>query len=612
MKFSRNQVTHMFADGLLAMLAWFLATYLRFDCQIPAEIMATLPILMALAAGLAIIAGMVCRTYIGLWAYMGFSEMFRQLAATGLMGTVFLIIKAFGRIFISGSITVIACGIYMLLSLMLRGLPRLRRWLLVRKEQTQGNIRPVVVVGAGNASALVIHRLKEEPLEGLYPVAVVDDSPHKIGRQLIGVPVAGRIDEVAEVCKKFRAEQIVISIPTATEEQMDRIYSCCAEAKVPIRIVSNISDVRKFTEGEHRALKEVSIEDLLFRDSVQPDMAPVYAFLKGKRVMVTGGAGSIGSEICRQVLAHGCEHLVIFDIHENGLFALNEELKAEVDPSRYSLCIGSVRDLERLQDVMKSHQPDIVLHAAAHKHVPLMEINPGEAIKNNIFGTRNVITSAAENGVKRFILISTDKAVNPTNIMGATKRVAELLVQSMNGMGGCEMAAVRFGNVLGSNGSVIPIFQKQIAAGGPVTVTDKEIKRFFMTIPEAVSLVLSAGTLAKGGEIFVLDMGKPIRIYDLACSLIKLSGLHPERDIPIKIVGLRSGEKMFEEIALDEESVDCTSYKKIFVLRQTASKPSLCWETFEQEMEDAISTQGAKRAVQLTFSMIGEMPLPPP
>ena len=431
-----------------------------------------------------------------------------------------------------------------------------------------GKSLPAVVVGAGNAGSVVIRRLQDSPMEGFYPVALVDDDPNKIGRRISGIPVAGPIENIAKVCEKYGAQQIVIAIPTATEEQLNHIHHLCAKTKLPVKLFQNVNDIEEYFRGNRKALRDISIEDLLFRDTVKPNMTPVYEFLKGKCVLVTGGVGSIGSEICRQVLKHGCSHLVIFDIHENGLFAINEELKEQYLADRYSLCVGSVRDQKRLAELMEQFHPDMVFHAAAHKHVPMMELNPMEAIKNNVFGTKCVLDACVAYGVKRFILISTDKAVNPTNIMGATKRMAELLVQSMNGQGGCEMAAVRFGNVLGSNGSVVPTFRKQIEAGGPVTVTDKEMRRYFMTIPEAVSLVLSAGTLAKGGEIFVLDMGKPIKIYDLACSMIRLAGYEPEKDIPIKIIGLRPGEKLSEELALDEESVDKSSHNQIFVLRK--------------------------------------------
>ena len=567
MKLLHQKWFYVIADGLLAILTVYTAAILRFAGFHHEQYWMYMPSVAVVAAGTLILGGVLCGTYSSLWSYMGFDETFRQLGAACVSALVLFIIKLIGAVPISGSMVVIYCVLVFLFTTTVRGLSRFRRWCDARWEIHTGKSLPAVVVGAGNAGSVVIRRLQDSPMEGFYPVALVDDDPMKLGRRISGIPVAGPVDQIAKVCDKYGARQIVIAIPTATEEQLNYIHNLCATTKLPVKLFQNVNDIDEYFRGNRKALRDISIEDLLFRDTVRPNMTPVYEFLKGKCVMVTGGVGSIGSEICRQVLGHGCSHLVIFDIHENGLFAINEELKEKYPPERYSLCVGSVRDQERLAELMERFQPDIVFHAAAHKHVPMMELNPLEAIKNNIFGTKYVLDACATYGVKRFILISTDKAVNPTNIMGATKRMAELLVQSMNGQGGCEMAAVRFGNVLGSNGSVVPTFRKQIEAGGPVTVTDKEMRRYFMTIPEAVSLVLSAGTLAKGGEIFVLDMGKPIKIYDLACSMIRLAGYEPEKDIPIKIIGLRPGEKLFEEIALDGESVDATSHQQIFVMR---------------------------------------------
>ena len=595
---------YMIADGLVAVVAYCCATVLRFAGPIPEFYQQGIPVTVVVAAGTLIVGGLLCGTYNSIWTYMGFDEMFRQAGATAVSGLVLFLVKAFGAVDVSGSIIVIYCCLAFLFATAIRGLSRFHRWWDAKLQIRRGASQPAVIVGAGNAASVVIRRFQDGPLEGLYPVAVVDDAPEKIGRTVSGVRVAAPISQVDKVCEKYGAKQIVIAIPTATEEQLNRIYQDCAKAKLPIRLFQSQVDIENYFRGDRRALKDVSIEDLLFRDSVKPDMTAVFALLKGKCVMVTGGAGSIGSEICRQVLAHGCGHLVIFDIHENGLFALNEELKETYPADLYSLCVGSVRDMERLDEVMRQYRPEIVLHAAAHKHVPMMELNPMEAIKNNVFGTKNVLDCCAADGVQRFLLISTDKAVNPTNIMGATKRMAELLVQSMNGKGGCEMAAVRFGNVLGSNGSVVPTFRKQIEAGGPVTVTDKEMRRYFMTIPEAVSLVLTAGTLAKGGEIFVLDMGKPIKIYDLACNMIRLAGFEPEVDIPIEIIGLRPGEKMFEEIALDSESVDKTSREKIFVLRSSPDAGSLDWASLAAELLELEHTGQQRQATRVVFRTI--------
>lgn len=600
MKLLHQKWVYVVADGVLAILAVYVAAILRFAGIVAEEYWVNLPSIAVIAAGTMIVGGLLCGTYNSLWNYMGFDEMFRQLGAACLSALVLLMIKLFGAVLISGSMVVIYCVLVFLFCTAARGASRFRRWCDVRSEIRSGRSLPVVIVGAGSAGSVVIRRMLENPMEGFYPVAMVDDDPEKIGRRICGIPVADSIDGICRVCGKYAAQQIVIAIPSATAEQFNRIHTLCSASRLPVKLFQNAQDIEEYFRGNRKALRSISIEDLLFRDSVRPDMTPVYEFLTGKCVLVTGGVGSIGSEICRQVLEHGCGHLVIFDTYENGLFSLNEELKQQYPARKYSLCVGSVRDQDRLKEIMEQYHPDIVFHAAAHKHVPMMELNPMEAIKNNIFGTQYVLDACVSYGVKRFILISTDKAVNPTNIMGATKRIAELMVQSMNGRGGCEMAAVRFGNVLDSNGSVVPTFRRQIEAGGPVTVTDKRMRRYFMTIPEAVSLVLSAGTLAHGGEIFALDMGKPIKIYDLACSMIRLAGLEPEKDIPIKIIGLRPGEKLFEEIALNNENVDTTSYSQIFVMRgKLPTRDEI--ERLLSSLRHAVASDETQKAKDLVF-----------
>jgi FlaA1/EpsC-like NDP-sugar epimerase len=436
--------------------------------------------------------------------------------------------------------------------------------------------------------------------DSFNPVAVIDNDEKKIGLKVCGVKVVGNIDSIVQTCKTYGAEEIIVALPNATKDELYDIYRKCIQTNLPIKSSRSFVDVKDYLKNDDAALKNVTIEDLLFRDVIENDMTPVKEFISGRVVMVTGGAGSIGSELCRQALTFGCEKLIIYDFNENGLYEINEELQ-ENFKGRYELCLGSVRDAARLQEIIKTYNPYVVFHAAAHKHVPMMEINPFEAIKNNVSGTLNVINTCIENRVKKFILISTDKAVNPANIMGASKRIAELIVKSMNNRG-TELAAVRFGNVLGSNGSVIPKFKKQIAAGGPVTLTHKDMIRYFMTIPEAVSLVLTAGTFAKGGEIFVLDMGHPIKIYDLAADLIRLSGYEPEVDIPIEVTGLRPGEKLYEELFLTSETVDHTSHEKIFILKSGVA------DNFSDYLENIINIASEQKDEKLlrkaVFSLV--------
>lgn len=558
--------TYALLDLFFCMISVYLAVYIKYDGLIPPTYVGYLAASFLVGCLSVLLFSLIFGSYSGIWKFASITDAVRQMCVTLCCGGVFLLVKALALYPFSGSITIIFCGLYFLFSVGIRVVPRMLGWAEAALNRHKGDMKKVVIIGAGAAGAIVAKRFRDNVFDGCNPVAFLDDDPKKRGLRIAGVPVVGASSELVRVMKLTGADEVIIAIPSIDTEHLQRIHAFCAEAKCPVKLFRSVVEADSILSGGQPLIQDVSIEDLLFRETVHADMRPVYEFLVGKTVLVTGGAGSIGSELCRQVLAHGCASLIIFDIHENGLFELNEELKSRFEVGRYVLCVGSVRDSERLASVFLQYQPDVVIHAAAHKHVPMMELNPGEAVKNNIVGTRNVINCCIEYQVKRFVLISTDKAVNPTNVMGATKRAAELLVQSMNGRGGCEMAAVRFGNVLGSNGSVIPLFKKQIAAGGPVTVTHPDMMRYFMTIPEAVSLVLSAGVLAVGGELFVLDMGHPVKIYDLAKSLITLSGHVPDKDIPIKITGLRPGEKMFEEIALSSESVDATCHEKIFII----------------------------------------------
>lgn len=447
----------------------------------------------------------------------------------------------------------------------------------IEKERTER--KNLLIIGAGEAANEIIKTVKNT-MKGYYNiVGLIDDNPNKMNYAISGIKILGNRDDIAEICKQYKVDVIFFSISNIDNKNKKEILNICQETGVKIRVLPSVADIIK-NKSLLQNLRDVEIEDLLGREPITLANENIGELIKGKSILVTGGGGSIGSELCRQIAKFNPSRLIIFDIYENNLYNIEMELKQNHYDEKFEIVaiVGSVRDKKRLEQVFKKYNPYLVFHAAAHKHVPLMEVSPLEAIKNNVFGTYNVANYADKYSVKRFILISTDKAVNPTNIMGATKRMCEMIIQAFNQKSKTEFAAVRFGNVLGSNGSVLPLFKKQISAGGPVTVTHKEITRFFMTIPEAVSLVLQAMSYAKGGEIFVLDMGEPVKIYDLAVSLIKLSGLEPNVDITIEITGLRPGEKLYEELLMSEEGLQTTAHNKIFI-----GKPSDI--TYEQMLK---------------------------
>ena len=424
---------------------------------------------------------------------------------------------------------------------------------------------PTMVIGAGDTACSLIKDMNNSSVVLNHVVCVIDADLRKIGNSILGVPIVGNDDKILWAVEKYAVKEIFIAIPHLTAKRKKEIIEICKNSGCKIKILPSVAQLVN-EEVTVSKFREVEIEDLLGREPVKTNLDEVMGYISNSVVLVTGGGGSIGSELCRQIAFHRPEKLIIFDIYENTTYDLQMELRHDFPELNLIVLIGSVRNTHRVDMVFKQYHPDIVFHAAAHKHVPLMEESPNEAVKNNVFGTLNVARAAGENGTSRMVLISTDKAVNPTNIMGATKRICEMIIQGMgHRYPGTNYVAVRFGNVLGSNGSVIPLFKKQIEEGGPVTVTDKNIIRYFMTIPEAVSLVLQAGAYAKGGEIFVLDMGEPVKIDDMARNLIRLSGFEPDVDIPIVYTGLRPGEKMYEECLRKEEGLQKTANDLIFI-----------------------------------------------
>lgn len=427
----------------------------------------------------------------------------------------------------------------------------------------KSNRNNTMIIGAGAAANILLHEIKTSPALEYYPVCILDDSPEKRRSTVYGVKVVGNCDKLEEIAEKYDIKTIIFAIPSATPERKGEILRRCSKTGCVVKTLPSIGQMidKKFGLSN---IRSINIEDLLGRPPIKIKLDSIMDYVSGKTVLVTGG-GSIGSELCRQIAEHSPHKLIIFDIYENNAYAIQNELQRTHPEVDVKVLIGSVRDSKRLDAVFSRYHPNIVYHAAAHKHVPLMEDNPNEAVKNNVFGTLKTVRTADKFGVERFVLISTDKAVNPTNVMGATKRICEMIVQTYNKHSETEFVAVRFGNVLGSNGSVIPLFKDQIANGGPVTVTHKDIIRYFMTIPEAVSLVLQAGASARGGEIFVLDMGEPVKIVDLAENIIRLSGYTPYKDIDIKFTGLRPGEKLYEELLMDEEGLEATENNLIHI-----------------------------------------------
>lgn len=503
------------------------------------------------------------RLYHSLWAFAGTAEVQNILAACFLSAVLdFVGMKILDY--------PIPRSYYFMYALVLTAMTTLSRFSyrilrgMHHKAQNRKNGTRVMIIGAGDAGNTVIKEIINSNYSTMTIKCIIDDNESKWGRFIQGIKIVGGRDKIVEYAALYGIDEIIIAIPSANRATMKALVEICKETSCKLRTLPGIYQL---VNGEVNVskLRDVDVEDLLGRDPIKVDLESILNYVKDKTVMVTGGGGSIGSELCRQIAGHRPRRLIIVDIYENNAYEIQQELKYKYPRLDLVVLIASVRNTNRMNSIMQEYRPDIIYHAAAHKHVPLMEVSPNEAIKNNVFGTWKTAQAAVQNGVRKFVLISTDKAVNPTNIMGASKRICEMIIQTYNRHYETEFVAVRFGNVLGSNGSVIPLFKKQIAAGGPVTVTHPDIIRYFMTIPEAVSLVLQAGVYAKGGEIFVLDMGEPVKILDLAKNLIRLSGYKLDEDIRIEFTGLRPGEKLYEELLMSEEGLTDTENKLIHI-----------------------------------------------
>ena len=573
--FRRRYIEKLFlivlADAFTIAVSYFMALWIRFDFSIaktPIQEIDRVIAFIPFAIGITFVVYYFFRLYHSIWRFASISEVAHIILAYAVLAVLLPAFEMLSPFKIPRSVLLMAYIISLFFCVMIRFGYRLVRYIVNddRFVQEDVGVDNVLLVGAGQAAREI---LKEQQLSNKREFVVktiVDDSPLKQGRYLEGHKVEGTRNDIPELVKKYDIDRIIFSIPTAKPKEKADILNICKETGCKVQTVPGISQL---VSGEVTIAKirDVEINDLLGRDEIHINLDEIFAAIKGKVIMVTGGGGSIGSELCRQIAAAKPKQLIIFDIYENNAYAIEQELKRKYPSLDLVALIGSVRNEARIESVIKEYHPDVIYHAAAHKHVPLMEKSPNEAIKNNVMGTYKTAKAAAENGVKRFLLISTDKAVNPTSLMGASKRICEMIIQMMSRKHPeTVFMAVRFGNVLGSNGSVIPLFKKQIAEGGPVTVTDENIIRYFMTIPEAVSLVLEASHYAKGGEIFVLDMGKPVRILDLAKNMIKLSGFTPdENGIPIKITGLRPGEKLYEELLMGEEGMQKTKNELIYI-----------------------------------------------
>lgn len=571
MKKIARQVALVLLDSIMIQISIFLCFMLRFDGQLDLPVAAIyIDNYIQWSLAITLVKLMVFaffQLYNSLWRYASMEELIQVFLASVFGTTAFFTLLYFVHLPMPRSV-VIMSGI---LDMLFLGTVRFAyRAFRTVKDYGFNNFtkrmhnQRILIIGAGEAGVAIAKEIKGQDLNRSAIIGFIDDDSTKMGRLINGVPVLGDRYDIIRTVNAHRVDEIIIALPSGDKRIMNEIISICTQTKCKLKILPSLSDLIN-GQVTINAIRNVEIDDLLGRDEVNLSEHSYMKVIAGKTVLVTGAGGSIGSELVRQILRHKPKLIVLLDIFENNLYHLQQTLIREFVNPPIDVQIGSVRDLSRIDEIMQRFHPQLVFHAAAHKHVPLMEASPKEAIKNNIFGTFNVITCAQKYKVERFVQISTDKAVNPTNVMGATKRACEMLVQAMNDLSSTELIAVRFGNVLGSEGSVIPLFKKQIADGGPVTVTHRDIIRYFMTIPEATRLVIQAGSIGKGGEVFVLDMGEPVRIYDLAEKMIKLSGFEPHQDIEIKLTGLRPGEKLYEELLIDDQHTISTELDKIFI-----------------------------------------------
>jgi FlaA1/EpsC-like NDP-sugar epimerase len=582
--FYKNFLLICAADALLVAFSWYFANLLRFNFEIPPDSLAPIAHLIPIILGTKMVVFFMFDLYKGMWRYTSIDDLLNIIKASGISTLLVVTVVAFthglggfarAAFVIDWVLTVFMIGGYRLgirLYFWLGPKDRLSSIRLLSpfklKKGERSDSRKLLILGAGDCGEKIYREIQNNARLRYEVVGFLDDDFTKVGKLLHGVPILGTTSELKSVSERIGAEETLIAIPSATSAQMRALLALCEESGLPSKTVPGMGEL---IDGKVsiKAIRDVDYRDLLGREVIRLDEDRISKYLEKASVLVTGAGGSIGSELCRQICRFDPSCLILYDRAESALYEIDLELRTDYPEVEVVPILGDIRDRRQLSIALSSYQPQVVFHAAAYKHVPMMELHPWKAVRNNILGTRHVMEISKEHGVERFVLVSTDKAVRPTNVMGASKRVAELLVQNQNGCGSdkTKFITVRFGNVVGSAGSVVPLFKKQIERGGPVTVTHPEVARYFMTIPEACQLILQAGAMGEGGEIFLLDMGTPVKIVDMARDLIRLSGFEPEEDIKIKFVGLRPGEKLFEELITSGEGIVPTSHEKIMVLR---------------------------------------------
>lgn len=606
----KNKMARMFilifVDMLAIQSSSFMGLFMRFDMnidEIPAVYIEKIIKYMPLYIIATLLIFLLFRMYSTMWSVAGIKDVYHIVLACGLASLVQVAGMMLMQLHMPRSYAFICFFSLTALETLIRLSYRIIKT-LKRDEKGVFSSR-IMIIGAGTSGATILKEITTSRYMHGKVVCFIDDDINKMGKYLNGVLIAGNRDKIIELAERYKVDEIFIAMPSASAKDIKHILEICKETECRLKILPGIYQLLN-GEVSIEKLRDVQIEDLLGREPIKVNLDEILGYVSNKVIMVTGGGGSIGSELCRQIAGHNPGQLIIFDIYENSVYDLQQELKENFPELNFIVLIGSVRNTHRVESIMAKYKPNIIYHAAAHKHVPLMEDSPNEAIKNNVFGTYKTALAADKYGVERFVMISTDKAVNPTNIMGASKRMCEMVVQMMSRRSKTEFVAVRFGNVLGSNGSVIPLFKKQIQQGGPVTVTHPDIIRYFMTIPEAVSLVLQAGAYAKGGEIFVLDMGEPVKILDLAKNLIRLSGYVPDDDIAIAFTGLRPGEKLYEELLMEEEGLQETANRLIHIGKPIEFDEELFKEQLEElyilANEDSSDIKEAVRQIVPTYT----------